>query len=163
MIAEAGISKNTFYYHFPSKEDLCLAYLQERHKVWMGWLQAGVDKYETPYQRLMGVFEFLESWLKECDFRGCAFLNIASEVPDINHRFRKMVVDHKEELRFFLRALLDDLKRRDPQFAGIDPEFLTKIFYVIVEGIIGSCQIYGNTALIDAARQNIDQLLRVAP
>ncbi len=48
VIAEAGVSKNTFYYYFPSKEDLCLAYLQERHKVWTGWLQATIDRYKRP-------------------------------------------------------------------------------------------------------------------
>ncbi|MCK9376162.1 MAG: TetR/AcrR family transcriptional regulator [Syntrophobacterales bacterium] len=163
VIAEAGVSKNTFYYYFPSKEDLCVAYLIARHKVWMGWLKEAIEPYQAPYDRLMSVFTFLESWLTRCNFRGCAFLNIASEVPDINHRIRKEVIAHKDELRALLRELLDDLKCRDPQFAEINPEFLTEMLYVIVEGIIGSCQIYGNTSLIAAARQNFDRLLRGAP
>jgi len=163
VIAEASVSKNTFYYYFPSKEDLCVAYLVERHKVWMAWLQEWLDKYEAPYERLMSVFGFLESWLKASDFRGCAFLNIASEVPDINNRIRKEVIAHKDELRTLLRELLEDSKRRDRKFAEINPKFLTEILYVIVEGIIGSCQIYGDTSLIAAARQNFDRLLRGAP
>ena len=28
VIARSGVAKATFYNHFPSKEDLCLAYLQ---------------------------------------------------------------------------------------------------------------------------------------
>ncbi len=111
----------------------------------------------------MSVFAFLESWLKACDFRGCAFLNIASEVPDINNRIRKEVIAHKDELRALLRELLEDLKRRDRRFAEINPKFLTEILYVIVEGIIGSCQIYGDSSLIAAARQNFDRVLRGAP
>lgn len=163
VIAEASVSKNTFYYYFPSKEDLCVAYLVERHKIWMAWLQEWLDKYEAPYERLMSVFAFLESWLKACDFRGCAFLNIASEVPDINNRIRKEVIAHKDELRTLLRELLEDLKRCDRKFAEINPKFLAEILYVIVEGIIGSCQIYGDISLIAAARQNFDRLLRGAP
>ncbi|MGO8763008.1 MAG: TetR/AcrR family transcriptional regulator [Desulfobaccales bacterium] len=163
VIAEASVSKNTFYYYFPSKKDLCVAYLVERHKVWMAWLQEWLDKYEAPYERLMSVFAFLESWLKASDFRGCAFLNIASEVPDINNRIRKEVIAHKDELRILLRELLEDLKCRDRRFAEINPKFLTEILYVIVEGIIGSCQIYGDSSLIAAARQNFDRVLRGAP
>ncbi len=112
VIAEAGVSKNTFYYYFPSKEDLCVAYLKERHKVWMGWLRSAIDKYGQPYERLMSVFEFLDSWLTGCDFRGCAFLNIASEVPDVNNRIRKEVIAHKNELRELLKELIQDLKKQ---------------------------------------------------
>jgi AcrR family transcriptional regulator len=159
VIAEAGVSKNTFYYYFPSKEDLCVAYLQERHKVWMGWLQATIDRYTTPYERLLSVFEFLATWLQGCDFRGCAFLNIASEVPDINHRIRKEVMAHKDELRVLLRQLIDDLQDHDSGLAGKAPDFLTDALYVIFEGLISSCQNYGNTTLIAAARQSFEKLL----
>jgi AcrR family transcriptional regulator len=159
VIAEAGVSKNTFYYYFPSKEDLCLAYLQERHKVWMGWLQATLDQYTQPYDRLLSVFEFLASWLQGCNFRGCAFLNIASEVPDINHRIRKEVMAHKDELRALLRHLIQALQDQEREFAGIDLDFLTDALYVIFEGLISSCQNYGNTSLIEAARQSFEKLL----
>jgi AcrR family transcriptional regulator len=162
VIAEAGVSKNTFYYYFPSKEDLCVAYLQERHKVWMGWLSTEIDRHHTPYERLMGVFAFLESWLRDCDYRGCAFLNIASEVPDINHRIRKEVVAHKDELRALLSELLQALKNSEAEFAAIDTDFLVDALYVVFEGVISSCQAYGNTKLISAARKNFDRLLRGA-
>lgn len=162
VIAAAGVSKNTFYYYFPSKEDLCVAYLQERHQVWMGWLKATIDQYTRPYDRLMSVFTFLETWLQGCDFRGCAFLNIASEVPDINHRLRKEVIVHKDELRVLLRQLIKDLQDHDPEVAGKDPDFLTEALYVIFEGLISSCQNYGNTSLIAAARQSFEKLLRGA-
>jgi AcrR family transcriptional regulator len=159
VIAEAGVSKNTFYYYFPSKEDLCLAYLQERHKVWISWLQATIDQYSRPYERLMSVFEFLSSWLPACDFRGCAFLNIASEVPDINHRIRKAVMAHKNELRVILRQLIQALKDQEREFARMASDSLTDALYVIFEGLISSCQNYGNTSLIDAARQSFEKLL----
>jgi AcrR family transcriptional regulator len=159
VITEAGVSKNTFYYYFPSKEDLCLAYLQERHKVWMGWLQATIDHYDQPYDRLLSVFEFLDTWLKGCDFRGCAFLNIASEVPDINHRLRKEAMAHKDELRVVLGQLIQALKDHDREYAGIDPDFLTDALYVIFEGLISSCQNYGNTSLIPQARESFVKLL----
>jgi AcrR family transcriptional regulator len=160
VIAEAGVSKNTFYYYFPSKEDVCVAYLKERHIVWIGWLRAAIDKYDQPYERLMAIFEFLDSWLTECGFRGCAFLNIASEVPDINHRIRKEVVAHKNELRESLKELIKDVKTSDPNFSDIDPDSLADAMYVIVEGIIGSCQSYGNTSTIPASRKYFETLLR---
>lgn len=159
IIAEAGISKNTFYYYFRSKEDLCVAYLQERHKVWMGWLLNKTDEFSTPYDRLMSIFDFLDSWLTECDFRGCAFLNIASEVPDINHRIRKEVISHKNELRVLLKGLIEAVKQSDKKYVRLDVDFITDALYVIFEGVISSCQNYGDTVLISAARKNFKRLL----
>ena len=159
VIAESGVSKNTFYYYFNSKEDLCVAYLRERHKLWMGWLMENVERYETPYDRLMSVFGFLESWLKKCDFRGCAFLNIASEVPDINHRLRKEVMDHKNELRKVMSRLLADLQKSDKKFAKMDVPFMSDALYVLFEGVISACQNYGDTKMVDAARKNFLKLL----
>lgn len=158
VIEEAGVSKNTFYYYFPSKEDLCVAYLKERHKVWMGWLQKEIDKFDAPYDRLLGVFDFLDVWLRKSDFRGCAFLNIASEVPDIKHRIRKEVILHKDELRTVLKGLVKDLKR-EKKYSGIDTDFIADALYVTIEGVISSCQNYGNTVLISTARENFKKML----
>lgn len=160
VIAEAGVSKNTFYYYFTSKEDLCVVYLQERHKLWMGWLMENIERYEAPYDRLMSVFEFIESWLNKCNFRGCAFLNIASEVPDINHRLRKEVVDHKNGLRTVLRRLLVDIQKSDKKFSGMDVSFMSDALYVLFEGVISACQNYGDTKIVDAARKNFLKLLK---
>lgn len=159
VIAEAGVSKNTFYYYFPSKEDLCVAYLQERHIIWMGWLHEKVNEYTTPYERLLSVFEFLESWLRTCNFRGCAFLNIASEVPDINHRLRQEVIAHKDELRQVLTALLHDLKNSAPEFSGLEVVFLADALYLLFEGLISACQNYGDAGMIAGARQHFVTLL----
>lgn len=161
VIAEAGVSKNTFYYYFPSKEDLCVAYLQARHLVWMGWLQNTIDSYHTPYPRLLSVFEFLDIWLRDCNFRGCAFLNIASEVPDINHRLRREVISHKDELRRLLTGLLDDLRRDDPKYAGLEVVGLADSLYLLFEGVISACQNYGDAALIARAREQFVSQLKM--
>jgi AcrR family transcriptional regulator len=159
VIAEAGVSKNTFYYYFPSKEDLCVAYLQERHLIWMGWLQKKIDSYTNPYDRVLGVFEFLDSWLRGCNFRGCAFLNIASEVPDIDHRLRQEVIAHKDELRKVLTVLLEELKGSAPEFSRLDVPLLADTLYLLCEGLISACQNYGDAGLIAGARNHFVSLL----
>ena len=159
VIAEADVSKNTFYYYFPSKEDLCVAYLQERHLIWMSWLHQKIDEYPNPYDRLLSVFEFLESWLHGCNFRGCAFLNIASEVPDINHRLRQEVIAHKDVLRKVLASLLEELAGSAPEFSGLNVAFLADTLYLLFEGLISACQNYGDAGLIIGARNHFVTLL----
>jgi AcrR family transcriptional regulator len=159
VIAESKVSKNTFYYYFPSKDDLCVAYLQERHKVWMGWLLDHLDAKPTPYKKLVGLFDFLDSWLQKCDFRGCAFLNIATEVPDVNHRIRKEVIQHKDELRKLFHRLLANLKKSGKEYSGIDVQLLSDFLYVLFEGTISSCQNYSDAKLVDKARKSFEIMI----
>ena len=160
VIAESNVSKNTFYYYFPSKDDLCVAYLQERHKVWMGWLLDHLDTKSTPYKKLLGLFDFLDTWLRECDFRGCAFLNIATEVPDVNHRIRKEVIQHKDDLRKLFHRLLADLKNSGKEYSDIDVPLLSDFLYVLFEGTISSCQNYSDAKLVERARKSFERMLK---
>ena len=160
VIAESGVSKNTFYYYFPSKDDLCVAYLQERHKIWMGWLLDHLNAKPTPYKKLLGLFDFLDTWLRKCDFRGCAFLNIATEVPDVNHRIRKEVIQHKDELRKLIRHLLSDLKNSGKEYSGIDVALLSDFLYLLFEGTISSCQNYSDAKLVEKARKSVEIMLK---
>jgi len=162
VIAESNVSKNTFYYYFPSKDDLCVAYLQERHKIWMSWLLDHLNTRPTPYKKLIGLFEFLDKWLRECDFRGCAFLNIATEVPDVNHRIRKEVIQHKNELRKLFHGLLSDLKKSEKEYSGIDVPLLSDFLYVLFEGTISSCQNYSDAALVEKARKSFEKMVKTA-
>jgi len=159
VIAESSVSKNTFYYYFPSKDDLCVAYLQERHKIWMGWLHDHLNTKPTPYKKLLGLFEFLNAWLRKCNFRGCAFLNIATEVPDVNHEIRKEVIQHKDELRKLFHRLLSDLKKSNTGYSGIDVALLSDFLYVLFEGTISSCQNYNDAKLVDKARKSFEMML----
>ncbi|WP_394700542.1 TetR/AcrR family transcriptional regulator [Thiomicrorhabdus sp.] len=43
LIREAGVTKVTFYRHFPSKNDLILAFLHYRHQRWMDWFASGAE------------------------------------------------------------------------------------------------------------------------
>ncbi len=46
VIAEAGgVTKVTFYRHFPSKDALILAYLELRHQRWMDWFVDSLDRH----------------------------------------------------------------------------------------------------------------------
>ena len=106
IISESQVAKATFYNHFSSKENLCVAYLQARHIIWMEWLKDSVEVHTSTEECLRGVFVFLREWMERCNFRGCAFLNIASEVPTLNNKIRAEVIKHKDDLKLYLRQLI---------------------------------------------------------
>lgn len=73
IIAEAEIAKTTLYRHFPTKEDLVLAYLEARHQAVMQGLTEVLALHAAPRDQLEEIFERLVIKASNPEFRGCAF------------------------------------------------------------------------------------------
>ncbi|MEN8230881.1 MAG: TetR/AcrR family transcriptional regulator, partial [Bacteroidota bacterium] len=161
IIAEANVAKASFYAHFPSKENLCVAYLQARHIVWMGWLQESVSENKTPEEKLVGVFDFLKQWMLNSNFRGCAFLNIATEIPAIDTKIREEVIKHKNDLQNYLKKIIEDLVTPNRALAELNVKDISQALYVLVEGAIVASQNYGDIWPITAAQAAARELLKL--
>lgn len=77
VIAQAGVTKVTFYRHFPSKNDLVRAFLADRHARWMSWFDAALRRHGDTLAALVPA---MAQWLGDEGFRGCAFLNTSGEL-----------------------------------------------------------------------------------
>lgn len=78
LCARAGVSKETLYRHFGSKEGLIEAVLAERSDQVARWLRdAATTAGDDPADQLAAVFDALGRWYAEPGFRGCAIVNAA--------------------------------------------------------------------------------------
>lgn len=143
IVAEAGVAKMTMYNHFPSKDDLVLAYLDKRDKDWRAWLANSVNELATtPNDKLIAIFDVLDTWFKGPDFNGCAFLNTAAEFTGVSHPFHEASLKHKELLREYI---LDLVKSTDKQ----NYNEIADCIYFLVEGAIVTELVYqkGDSAI----------------
>ena len=109
IAAELGISKKTLYRHFPSKDDLIVAYLEGRFRP----LPPISDK--PPAEQILNNFEwFARSLSRAEDYRGCAFLNALAELGSDDSEASKLAVAFKESRRLWYRNLLSRLDVDDP-------------------------------------------------
>ncbi|MBP2167594.1 AcrR family transcriptional regulator [Erwinia toletana] len=98
IIAAAGVTKVTFYRHFPAKNDLVLAFLQLRHQRWIAGFQqllAAEQCAKNPVRALTAAFH---RWFQQPDFRGCAFINAATELADTLPEALAIVQQHKQQM-----------------------------------------------------------------
>ena len=114
IIAESGVAKATFYKHFPSKDDLVVAYLDKVDGVWSEQLRdAAEDAGSDPAAQLVGMFDALSNACRRDGYRGCAFLNAAAEFQP-GTAVHDRTVAHKTAVLSWVRSLAEQAGARDP-------------------------------------------------
>jgi AcrR family transcriptional regulator len=110
LIAEAGVSKVTFYRHFPTKDDLITAYLGQQ-VAWSEDLltQKRAELADDPAGVLRWYAEGIGALACAPGFRGCAFINAAAELSRPDHPGHQVVVDHRTWLVGQFAELLVEL------------------------------------------------------
>lgn len=105
IIAAAGVTKVTFYRHFPSKDDLIRAFLEFRHQRWLAWFKDSLARHGGNVDALPLA---MAEWFRDPGFRGCAFLNSVSELGGVLADVRTITRQHKDEVVSIIEALLPD-------------------------------------------------------
>jgi AcrR family transcriptional regulator len=109
IIAEVGITKVTFYRHFPTKDDLVLAYLERRAEWERGAFAAARRDANDAAGALRLLLEGIGEEACQPGFRGCPFINAATEYTDPQHPVRQLVDRHREWFKESVRELLSEI------------------------------------------------------
>jgi AcrR family transcriptional regulator len=115
VIARASVAKATLYRHFPSKDDLILAFLEEREQLWTyGWIEREArSRGATPAEQLLAIFDLFDEWFRRDDFEGCSFINTLLATADRRHPVSRACAGHLENARAVLRSLAEEAGLRD--------------------------------------------------
>lgn len=89
IIAEAGVAKATFYNHFPSKDDLVVAYLEEIDR--LGRAAVAALPEQPPRKMISAIMARISKAVVAGGWRGCPFLNAAAEYPDPESPVRRLI------------------------------------------------------------------------
>lgn len=136
IAAEAGIGKMTLYRHFPSKDDLIVAYLRDSDRAFWAYFEAATSEAATPAAKLLAFFTGLQDYTTTPACYGCPFLNAASEYPEPDYPGHRVALEHKRSVRERFRQLAQAAGAREPaQLAGT--------LMLVMDGAYTAARVFG--------------------
>ena len=154
VIERAGVAKASLYDCFGSKDELIRSYLQARKEARQARIVNYLARFDTPAERLLGVFDLLAESFAEPNFRGCAFVRASAE-----SRSGSSVKGVCDDLRGWLRELFTGLAN---DAGAADPARLAQQWVILYDGASVSAQMDHNPGAAAAARSVAAAILDAA-
>ena len=160
VIEKSEVAKATFYNHFPSKDDLCQASLNVLYENEIKFVDGLIAAAKTPEDRFMAVIQSLKPWAKDTHFRGCAFINIAAEVPETKSPLRKVGTRLYDETRKRIEQITKELIDSDAKKYGhLDIKVVTREYFLAFAGATALTGIYNAIWPIEDAIKSVRSLI----
>lgn len=155
IAAEARIGKMTLYRHYPSKDDLIVAFLRQSDADFWGYFEQSAADAPTARGKLQAFFDSLRDYVLSPDCYGCPFLNVASEFPETDYAGHQVALEHKQAVRAHFEQLAQEAGARQPKA-------LANGLFLLMDGAYVAARMFGSSpdnpaaGVADAARQLIE-------
>ena len=157
ILRDVGVTKTTFYNHFESKDQLACEVLKRRHD-WETelFMKAVEDICEGDARlKLLALFDVLNKWFTDPDFRGCQFINAAAEFPLPHDPVHREAARHKSATRQMLIETAQEA-------GASDAEDLASKILLLFEGATTLRQVTGDDQAAAKAREVAELLIERA-
>lgn len=153
LIEEAGVAKASLYAHFPSKDDLVVAYLDRKGAAWRSAVQQLLDNPRlSAKKKLLKIFDLAVEMVEAPGFRGCPYQNAGAEVADPNHPI-------KEAGRRQRAWIHETLARLVKETGASSHDRLTGSLIVLYDGALATALLDADPAAARHARWAAERML----
>jgi AcrR family transcriptional regulator len=151
IIEHAGVAKASLYDCFGSKDELIRSYLEARNTARQARVNEWTSRYDTPRQKILGIFELLGEITSQPDFKGCAFTRARADDSASDK-----VKAASDQSRAFMLGRFTSLAR---EAGAADPEQLGQQFQLLYDGASVAAHLDRNHNAARLAREVATQLL----
>jgi AcrR family transcriptional regulator len=152
IVSEAHITLATFYRHFPSKQDLVIGYLEGVHDAVAEQITAATTQAQGP-EDVRALGDQVVSQLGQKGFRGCAFINVASEYEDPDSPVRRVIASHRHWYYEVVRRAFENAGHSHPGNAA-------RHFLMLRDGAMTAGSLDSSTTAKRTFKRGVEGLLR---
>jgi AcrR family transcriptional regulator len=131
IIEESEVAKASLYEHFPSKEDILHEYLEEATSRWQREFEAFIKDKAPGEKTLIALFDYRKKLAVERGFKGCTFVRVVYELPNLDEASMALVRRHKASVRGLIRRHVGLLPGKR---TAKEREELTEMIFWLYEG-----------------------------
>lgn len=156
IISHAHTQVPILYRHYGDKDGMIVAATDHWDSDFRARLDHVLQAHDTPRAKLLALFDFLERWLADHQWRGWLVADAAMEFADnTTHGVHQVVAHHRHAMRALLGDLAATAGARDPNALAVQVQ-------VLLDGaMIGAILDHGPDP-IRAARAEVEILLSAA-
>ncbi|MGN6741849.1 MAG: TetR/AcrR family transcriptional regulator [Amnibacterium sp.] len=160
IIADAGVTKATFYKQYGSKDALILEYITGRDAAVRKALADLAEEAPDPSSVLAALVDAIVADTARPNFRGDPFLNAAAEFPSAKHPVRQAIAEHRDWFSGFLEDHLRAAGHAQPGAAADE-------FYLLRDGAMAGSYagdvIAATSAFVRGAKRILDEATARTP
>ena len=154
IIAEAKVTRATFYRHFPGKEDLVLAYLQGADQAIRSQVDTAIAAGPPASDAVRAVAASIAQGIQSPGFRGCAFLNAVAEYPDPDHPVHKAVLAHRQWFLDTINTLMARIQETKAEPAA-------RHFVLLRDGAMAAGCLFDPVLICETFLRGVDGLVQI--
>ena len=154
IIAEAKVTRATFYRHFPGKEDLVLAYLQGADQAIRSQVDTAIAAGLPASDAVRAVAASIAQGIQSPGFRGCAFLNAVAEYPDPDHPVHQAVLAHRQWFLDTINTLMARIQKTEAEAAA-------QHFVMLRDGAMAAGCLFDPVLICETFLRGVDGLVQI--
>lgn len=132
LLTEADVARRSLYEHFGGKDGLIAEVLRRSATEDLGRYRTVMDAAgDDPSQRLLAIFDDLETVVRQPDFRGCRYLAADLALSDPAHPAHAITADYRRQVHRLLAGELIGLGHPRPDQAADE-------LHLLIEGVLAT-------------------------